>query len=288
MNTYFKHKPSRKWTWRSPGDITRQMIEYIMIDRRWRSFISNAGSYPSAIMPIVENDHNLVLANFKVRFNVQKRTNTKKLDIEKLRILENRFKALSIMIEEASLDEALYIVNHTIKKTAEEVIGFKRYRREPWISDEMSINPQDEDLKLKNTQLKNVINNKVEECREEWFHKKCYETEKANRKNDMRSLFQKVQTLKNGIKLKYKRGGISDKDGNLLTKESDILQRWHEYGTSLYNAKIVTDKSVLEQLWPNCRRNEQEPDLLENEVRATIEKIKLRIAPGIDGIEGEY
>ena len=53
------------------------MIDYIMIDRRWRSCISSAQSYPSAIVPNVENDHNLVLANFKVRFNVQKRTHTK-------------------------------------------------------------------------------------------------------------------------------------------------------------------------------------------------------------------
>ncbi|KAL3858707.1 hypothetical protein ACJMK2_008968 [Sinanodonta woodiana] len=181
MNTYFKHKPSRKWTWRSPGDRTRQMIDYIMIDRRWRSCISNARSYPSVIVTNVENDHNLVLANFKVRFNVQKRTNTIKQDIEKLRIpevkeryeieIKNRFEALSSMIEEASLDEALDIVNHTIRKTAEDVIDFKRYRREPWISDEVlnlaiqrrtikakiSINPQDQDLKQKNTQLKNVI-----------------------------------------------------------------------------------------------------------------------------------
>ncbi|KAL3858661.1 hypothetical protein ACJMK2_008923 [Sinanodonta woodiana] len=131
MNTYFKHKPSRKWTWKLPGDRTRQMIDYIMIDRRWRSCISNVQSYPSAIVPNVENDHNLVLANFKVRFNVQKRTNTRKLDIEQLRIpevkerykieIKNRFEALSSMIEEASLDEALDI----------------RYRREPWISDEV-------------------------------------------------------------------------------------------------------------------------------------------------------
>ncbi|KAL3866202.1 hypothetical protein ACJMK2_043524 [Sinanodonta woodiana] len=99
------------------------------------------------------------------------------------------------MIKEASLDEVLYIVNYTIRKTAEDVIGFKRYRREPWISDEelnladqrrtikgkMSINPQDQDLKQKNTQLKNIINNKVEECREEWFNKKCYEADEANK-----------------------------------------------------------------------------------------------------------
>ncbi|KAL3866041.1 hypothetical protein ACJMK2_043382 [Sinanodonta woodiana] len=119
----------------------------------------------------------------------------KKLDIEKMRIpkvkekydieIKNRFEALSSMVEEASLDEALYIVNHTIRKTAEDVIGFKKYRREPRISDEvlnlddqrrtikakMSINRQDEDLKQKNTQLKNVINNKAEECRVEWFNK---------------------------------------------------------------------------------------------------------------------
>ncbi|KAL3884534.1 hypothetical protein ACJMK2_024668, partial [Sinanodonta woodiana] len=95
-------------------------------------------------------------------------------------------------------------------KTAEEVIGFKRYRREPWISEEilnladqrrtikvkMSINPQDDDLKQKITQLKNVINNKYEEC----------QAEEANQKNDMRSLFQKIKTLKKGIKLNDKRG----------------------------------------------------------------------------------
>ncbi|KAL3860167.1 hypothetical protein ACJMK2_010325 [Sinanodonta woodiana] len=267
MNTYFQHKPSRKWTWISPGARTRQMIDCIMIDRRWRSCISNARSYPSAIVPNVENDTNLVLANFKVRFNVQKRTHAKKCyEIE----IKNRFESLSSMIEEASLDDALYIVNRTIRKTAKEVIGFKRYRRELWISDEvlnladqrraiktkMSTRPQDEDLKQKNSQLKNVISNKAKECREEWFNKQCYEAEEANRKNDIRSLFQKVKTLKKGIKLNDKRGSIRDKDVNLLTKESDILQRWHEYGTSLYNAKIVIDESVLEQLWPNCRRNE--------------------------------
>ncbi|KAL3856993.1 hypothetical protein ACJMK2_011697 [Sinanodonta woodiana] len=296
MNTYLKHKPSRKWAWRSPGDRTRQMIDYILIDRRWRSCISNARSYPSAIVPNVKNDHNLVFANFKV-------------DIKKLRIpegkerheiqIKNRFEALNSMIEEASLDEALDNVNRTIRKTAEEVIGFKRYRREPWISDKVpnladqrrtikektSINPQDEDLKQKNTHMKNVINIKVEEFRNEWNKKQCYDAEEASRKNDMRFRFQKVKTLKKGIELNYKCGSIRGKDGNLLTKESDILQRWHEYGTSLYNAKIVKDERVLELLWPNCKRNEQEPDLLENEVRAVIANIKLSKTPAIDGIE---
>ncbi|KAL3861649.1 hypothetical protein ACJMK2_007674 [Sinanodonta woodiana] len=263
MNTYFKHKPSKKWTWRSSGD--RQMIDYIIIDRRWRSCISNARSYPSAIVPNVENDHNFVLANFKVRFNVQKRTHTKKLDIEKLRIpgvkkryeieIKDRFEALSSMIEEASLDQALYIVNRTISKTAE-VIGFKRYRREPWISDEvlnladqrrkiqakMSITPQDDNLKQNNTQLKNVINIKVEECRNEWFNKLCYEAEEASRKNDIRSLFQKVKTLKKGIKLNDKCGSIRDKDVTIPKKgDTTTCETYRTISLICHASKIILD-----------------------------------------------
>ncbi|KAL3892327.1 hypothetical protein ACJMK2_004543, partial [Sinanodonta woodiana] len=76
----------------------------------------------------------------------------------------------------------------------------------------MSINPQDEDLKQKNTQLKNVINIKVEECHNDWFNKQCYETEEASMKNDMQSLFQKIKTLKKIIKLNDKCGSITDTD----------------------------------------------------------------------------
>ncbi len=33
-NTLFQHHPRRLWTWMSPGDGTRNQIDYIMIDRR--------------------------------------------------------------------------------------------------------------------------------------------------------------------------------------------------------------------------------------------------------------
>uniref|UniRef100_A0A8C4SJN8 Endonuclease/exonuclease/phosphatase domain-containing protein n=1 Tax=Erpetoichthys calabaricus TaxID=27687 RepID=A0A8C4SJN8_ERPCA len=109
MNTWFNHKPSRKWTWSLPGDRTQQMIDYIMIDQRWRSCAHNTRSFPNAIVPNVHNDHNLVMGNFKLRFNIQKRTVTKKVDIERLHIpevkesnkieLKNRFEAFSELIK---------------------------------------------------------------------------------------------------------------------------------------------------------------------------------------------
>jgi hypothetical protein len=41
----------------------------------------------------------------------------------------------------------------------------------------------------------------------------------------MRSLFKKVKTFKKGIKLNEMRRKIRDKGDNLLTKDSDMLQR---------------------------------------------------------------
>lgn len=38
-NTFFQHHPRRTYTWISPGDSTRNQIDYIMIDRRWESTI---------------------------------------------------------------------------------------------------------------------------------------------------------------------------------------------------------------------------------------------------------
>ncbi len=53
--------------------------------------------------------------------------------------LKNHFEALSKKIEESSLDDALDITNGTIKKTAEEVTGFRRHKKDPWITDEVLV-----------------------------------------------------------------------------------------------------------------------------------------------------
>lgn len=89
--------------------------------------------------------------------------------------------------------------------------------------------------------------------------------------------------LKKGVKTNERCGNIRNEDGNLLTKDTDVLNRWHEYGSGLYNAPTEADEDVLEQLWPNCKRDVHEPDILESEIRTAISKIKSRKS-GIDGI----
>ena len=47
-NTFFKQKKiAREWTWESPKGTTKNKIDYILINRRWKSSIIMARSFPS-------------------------------------------------------------------------------------------------------------------------------------------------------------------------------------------------------------------------------------------------
>ncbi|GFN81087.1 craniofacial development protein 2-like protein [Plakobranchus ocellatus] len=47
-STWFQQPPGRKWTWKSPGDETRNQIDYMMISKRYRNTLLLAKTYPSA------------------------------------------------------------------------------------------------------------------------------------------------------------------------------------------------------------------------------------------------
>ena len=64
-NTNFKHKASRKWTWTSPDLKSHNMIDFIMIRKRWKSSVTSCRSFQGA--DFGNTDHNLVLANIKLK-----------------------------------------------------------------------------------------------------------------------------------------------------------------------------------------------------------------------------
>ena len=47
-NTYFVHKTIHKKTWRSPGETTKNEIDYICISKRWRSAMKDVRTYRGA------------------------------------------------------------------------------------------------------------------------------------------------------------------------------------------------------------------------------------------------
>ena len=71
-NTLFRQgKESRQWTWESPDQKTHNKIDYIMVNNKYKQCVTNARSFPSAD---VGSDHQLVLANLRLKSKTKKET----------------------------------------------------------------------------------------------------------------------------------------------------------------------------------------------------------------------
>jgi len=319
MNTWFQHKNTRKWTWTAPEktspvapesrrktDVTpRNMIDFVMVDQRWRSSFTDTRSFPSAT---IGSDHSLVLSNVRLRFRIQQAKVVRaRIDIEKLIqepsvrqnyqiALSNRFAKLETLPDD--VNKALEIVNNTIQEAAKETIGCKRKKIKPWISEEvLMLTDQRREIKAKlnaNPSLKpeykrlsKDIRMGLTRCRQDWTQQQCAQLETASRKNDLRNLFSKVKEISGGLALKVRSANIKDETGKLLSSENEIKSRWYRYCKDLYNQDVSVDSTVLEDLWPTSTLDDTEPEILESEVRAAIKKLKPRKAPGVDRIEGD-
>ena len=70
MITWFQEPLCRLYTWKSPEDISRNQIDYIMISQRFKNCVKQARTYPGAD---INSDHNLVTWKFKVKLKKIKR-----------------------------------------------------------------------------------------------------------------------------------------------------------------------------------------------------------------------
>ena len=101
-NTYFNHKNIHKKTWRSPGGSTANEIDYISIDKRWRSAILDVCVYRGAD---IGSDHHLLITSLRLRLKQKQITHPQRpFAVEKLNDrtiveqyqlkLQNRFQVL--------------------------------------------------------------------------------------------------------------------------------------------------------------------------------------------------
>ena len=82
MNTWFKHHPRYLWTWKSPDEGTKNQIDYITINKRFRNSITQAKTRPGADCG---SDHVPVMAVMKVKLRkLKKKKNSEYLEIKKL------------------------------------------------------------------------------------------------------------------------------------------------------------------------------------------------------------
>src|SRR6476469_9680538 len=81
-NTWFEQEKRRRYTWKSPGDLRRYQIDYILVQQRYRNSVKSSWSYPGAD---VDSDHNLMAVRLKLKLKkIPRRKQQKKWNLDSL------------------------------------------------------------------------------------------------------------------------------------------------------------------------------------------------------------
>ena len=121
-NTLFEHHPWRLCTWSSPCDRTRNQIDYIMVQKRWRSTLQNVRTRPSADCG---SDHQLLVAKLKLRLKAKKESRPPiRYDVDNIPVqyaveVKNKFEQLMKVNEEEQTPNELWEdIKETVTNTA--------------------------------------------------------------------------------------------------------------------------------------------------------------------------
>ena len=287
-NTWFKNHPRRMWTWKSPGDRSRNQIDFILIQERFRNSMKSSKSMPGADGG---SDHVPVIGIMKVKLRkLKKSKRTPRLDFNILKTdkdLRNTFK-ISVKNKFDGLDnlttaeERWQKMKESIQETAGELIPeTNRKEHKSWMTEDI-LNLMEERRKAKNddnlyNRINKTIRNNCNEAKEQWINSQCQEIEN-NMSGDTKYMHQKIKEI-TAQKSISKSGCIKSKTGNILMDKNDILKRWSEYIEDLfYDTRGPT---------PTIESTIEGPAILKEEVEHALSKMKQGKATGPDGVPAE-
>ena len=99
----------------------------------------------------------------------------------------------------------------------------------------------------------------MKKAKENWIGEQCQNIDDCLKKNNSKRAYELVQDL-TGTK-QERTTTVQDKGGTFLTENEDILKRWTEYCSELYNYRAAGDPEVLNV--PPATNNTNHPILRE-------------------------
>ena len=115
-----------------------------------------------------------------------------------------------------------------------------------------------------------------------WVQCQCQKVEACLRKNNNKKAYQLVKDL-----TKEKQGkatNIQDMSGKCLSEENEILNKWTEYCSDLYNYETDGNPIVLD--CPQIPDEKHHP-ILRQEAEAAVKALKIGKSAGVDNIPAE-
>ena len=131
-------------------------------------------------------------------------------------------------------------------------------------------------------QINITIKKDMRIAKEIWINNKCTDIGECLIRNNTKKAYQIVNELtKKKDKIIV---NVHDKDGKCITDKTEVLKRWIEYCSELYTHNAEGDISVLTVNEPSDQDNFP---ILECEVEAAIQALKMGKSAGIDNIPAE-
>ena len=169
-------------------------------------------------------------------------------------MIGGRFAPLTIMImSNKAIGSMITTFNTAVTETTNEILGKHDQKKKLWITAEiLDLCDKRRELRKKRfepeeSEKYKEVNKNIKRCmkkaEENWIGEQCSETEKNLRKNNSKRAYQLVKdftTVKQG-----KATTVQDRSGKCLTEERQILNRWTECCSELYDHKANGDPSVL-------------------------------------------
>ena len=282
MNTWFKEHPRRLYTWKSPGDHSRNQIDYIAINSQFKRAIKGVKTYPGADYG---SNHVPVVAKFQCKLKKVKRVrNVQKLAFEQLHTPEihleysmqvkNQFESLIDEGEETTW-EALRDI---LVETAENILPKeKKRKRQKWMTVEILLMMEDRQ-KLSNRQssgyreLDKQIKKKCREAKGNSLNDQCAEVEEQFGSNHR--VYKRINEISGRKSGCLGSGCIKAKDQTMLVERDTILNRCTEYVEELFHDVRGSMPSFQDLI--------EGPNTLKSEVRTAIKMMRKNKAAGPD------
>ena len=138
-NSIFQNHPRRLFTWTSPDGKTKNQIDYILAQSRWRSSLINVKTYPGADCG---SDHELLVTTIKMKMRkIKKPAAPIRFDLTNIPEqygveISNKFDTLLDLAEEMTPDEIASEAQTIFLETAKTHIPKRKNKKQKYISDE--------------------------------------------------------------------------------------------------------------------------------------------------------